>query len=181
MRYGDVEHRTGHLSATFLDGFRRRNHSTEGEPVNSYEQREMMKANKYLADLSHMSLTDRQEARADYLDALATNLSRIYDDVNHLFDGNYGHGAQLLALDALERDGSNRLAAIAIMVAGFGYSCPAKFAIGAFAKLSKAQAKEANRVIAKCVNDWIEENGEYYEQAANAKLIPANAYERKYL
>jgi len=149
--------------------------------MNSYERREMMKANDKLNGLSHMSLAYRQEARADYLDVLKTNLDRICDDVDNLFSGNYGHGAQLLALHALGRDRSNRLAAIAMMVAGVGYSCPAKFAMEAFGKLSKARAKTANRVIAECVNDWIEENGEYYEQAANAKLIPANAYERKYL
>jgi hypothetical protein len=132
--------------------------------MGSYEDRERMRANQEMAALSHEPLIDRQEARAEWSEAMRTADGRalIRNAVDNLLAGNYGHGAQLLALDALDRPRMNRLAIIAQMVAAFEWRCPAAFARGAYTKLTPNQKDQVDGAIRAEVNAWIRESGDDY-------------------
>jgi len=100
-----------------------------------------------IARIEKAPLSDRREARADYLAALNVP-GLIAERVAWLIAGHYGYGAALTAARTLKAHAStNKVARLAHLVAALDHNCPANFATKAYYNLSAERQAAVNAEI----------------------------------
>jgi hypothetical protein len=90
-------------------------------------------------EVSRAPLSDRQEARAAFGEAMATDPALVAERVGWLIDGNYGYGEMIKAKQVIASPRMNRRAALTQMVGVYEWNCPGDFSADAWKKLSGAQ------------------------------------------
>lgn len=120
-----------------------------------YNDRERRKAHAFLADLSQDKLHHRQAAREQYRKDMADWPDEVAKAVRDLIRGEYGDGARLIALDALERLRIDRVAKLSQLIAGFEWQCPGVFSRQAWKALSKAEQSAIDTAIQSVIDsEW---------------------------
>lgn len=112
-----------------------------------YSHAERINALKRLNDAVKQSLTDRKEAKATWFEALTKYPDLIPQRIDWLINGSYGYGEMLLAKEVLARTRSNRVAALAQLIACFEWGCDAASARSAFRQLTPEQQARVNNSI----------------------------------
>ena len=100
-----------------------------------YERRERAEALRRLEEIRRQPLSDRKEAQATFLEALRKP-DLVAERLGWLLEGNYGHGAMLMAKQVLNSPRMNRSAALTQMVGAFEWMTPSDMARAAWNKLS---------------------------------------------
>ena len=98
-------------------------------------------------EVNRAPLRERQEARANFREAIAEDPATVAERLGWLFDGNYGQDQMNKAREILANKRMNRVAALTMMVAIHEYRCPRDFAADAWKKLTKAQQETLKRAI----------------------------------
>jgi len=149
-----------------------------------YERTERTREQAFHNQLAAAPLSDRQEARADYTEALEAMAAlelgrhtgredffdRVIDGIGHVIAGNYGIAAYLMVREALGNKRMNRAAYLGTMVAAHEFNCPADFARGAYTSLSPVQQASVNAAFARAI-------AEYEEAEAQEAILRAQEEE----
>lgn len=88
------------------------------QQLNQLFSKEMTIARNRIAEIEHDKESRNKETRLSVLDYLR-DPKLVRTRINWLFDGDYGHGEQLIARDILRNKRMNRVAAIVQLVAMF--------------------------------------------------------------
>lgn len=118
----------------------------------NYDYRARDEFAKQISNVEKQSLTDRQEARVNWVEAMK-NPSLVADRVSWLIDGSYGYGSYIMAREVVQNKRMNRVAWLAITIAALEWNCPSDFARGAWNRLSKDEQNAVNQVIKDVLDD----------------------------
>lgn len=105
-------------------------------------------------------LTERQEARSEWLDALKNTPEIIAERVGWLLDGNYGYGSHIEAQNVATNKRMNRAAWMGITIAALEWQCPSNFARSAWNKLTPEEQKAVNDAIMAEIDSFIAQQAE---------------------
>lgn len=111
-----------------------------------YEMNEAKLLQAQLLRVEKAPLSERQEARTDYQDMMATTPNLIADRIGWILEGNYGFGAMKKAESILASRG-NKIAQLSMLLASLEFSCPANFAAQAWNKLTLDQKLALEKAI----------------------------------
>lgn len=121
-----------------------------------YEEWEAKMHAAQMREIEIAPLSDRQEARAEWLYAMVNHPDVIGERVSWLLMGTYGFGSQQVARRIVDESGRcNKVAALAHLIAALEWRCPAAFCIKAYRSLTKAQQRKVDSVI-KAELKWFE-------------------------
>lgn len=124
--------------------------------MTDHDTREIARTHARLAEIRKAPLTDRQDARAKFYEAMATEPTLVADRVGWLLDGSYGHGEHLLARRIAANTRMNRAAALTQMIAALEWQCPEDFARDAWKGLSKRAQIALDRAVEAEINAYLE-------------------------
>lgn len=128
-----------------------------------HASRSISEAYQHQQEIEKAPLSDRQAARSDFYEAMATDPALVAERVGWLIDGNYGQGEMLKAKQVIASPRMNRRAALTHMVGMFEWQCPAKFAAEAWHKLTASEKKALDAaldvVIEAAEREMAEEQG----------------------
>lgn len=113
----------------------------------NFDLNERARFNDQLRDVEAAPLAERQEARAEWADALTTTPETIAERIGWLIDGSYGFGAYQLAQDVIRNKRMNRTAWLGLTIAALEWQCPSNFARQAWNKLDKPQQDKITALI----------------------------------
>ena len=68
----------------------------------AYEQNELASASRRMAEIESSPLPERKEGCANFLEAMRDDPALIAERIGWLFDGNYGYGEMLKAVQSSE-------------------------------------------------------------------------------
>lgn len=112
-----------------------------------YEEREFRSAMAREAEVSAAPLSERQEARTEFGEALR-DPALISQRIGWLINGSYGFGEMKRATQILSRGPRmNKRAALTQLIAVYEWRCPAVFAVQAWKGLSAAQKAALDNAI----------------------------------
>jgi hypothetical protein len=103
------------------------------------EMDEVGQAMRKMQEVARASLTDRQEARKAFGEAMAEDPALVAERVGWLIDGNYGFGEMIKAKQVIASPRMNRRAALTQMVGVYEWNCPGDFGVDAWKKLTGGQ------------------------------------------
>jgi hypothetical protein len=118
-----------------------------------YERNELNRADADEQRINRTPLRDRQEARASFQEAMATDPAVVAERISWLIDGHYGYGQMVLAKRVVANPRLNREAILNQMAGVFEWQCPRVLAQAAWGKLSPAQKKALSAAISVVVAD----------------------------
>ncbi len=116
-----------------------------------YESRERAEFNQLVRSKDKESLTERQEARDEFLGAMAERPGTVGERIEWLLDGNYGYGGMLIAKEVIANKRMNREAWLVGHVGAIDWNCPIAFGLGAWKKLSKAQKDALSAAVKRAI------------------------------
>ena len=123
----------------------------------NYEDRERMKTNQKLNDLSHEPLKIRQENRAEYARAMNITPEIVAERIEWMIEGCYGHGSYLICQDILKRTRMNRIAMLSQMIGGLEWNCSSLAARQAYLTLTKAGQARIDKAIQAIIDRPVED------------------------
>lgn len=115
--------------------------------MDTYDMNERIRFNKELRDVDSAPLTERQEARAAWLDALRNEPQIIAERIGWLIEGSYGFGSYQIAREVIQNKRMNRSAWLGITISALEWNCPSNFAREAWNKLDKNQQDNLTALI----------------------------------
>ena len=116
-----------------------------------YGRNERRSADIFEQRINKSPLRDRQEARAAFLEAMATDPATVAERISWLIDGHYGYGEMLAARQVVASPRMNHEAGLTQLVAVFEWQCPRVMAVDAWKKLTPAQKKALSAAVAVVV------------------------------
>ncbi len=102
-------------------------------------------------------LTERKEARAEWLEALQNSPELIAERVDWLIDGNYGYVSYYRAQEIIHNKRMNRTAALGQMIAALEWQCPNAYARTAWNSLTEEQKTAVTAALNDVISDALEE------------------------
>ena len=123
------------------------------QTLDQHQQRERARAVGQLNALSSNPLSDRQQARAEYHEALKSP-ELVAERAEWLLAGNYGEGAYIIARAIVEGSNrNNKVAQLSQTIAGFVWQCTGLFARQAYLKLTKDERAAVDAALAAVIAD----------------------------
>lgn len=107
--------------------------------LSSYDRQTLSEAVAKQREVDRAPLSERQEARDAFRDAMASDPALVAERAGWLIDGNYGQGEMLKAKQVIARPRMNRRAALTQMIGIYEWNCPAAFGVEAWKKLTAGQ------------------------------------------
>jgi len=111
-----------------------------------HHHRELQIALAEEKEVNQAPLSERQEARAEFLEAMK-DPALVAERVGWMIDGNYGEGTMLYAKRIIASPRMNRRAALTHLVAIHEWKCPGNFAIDAWKKLTGPEKKQLDAAL----------------------------------
>ena len=121
-----------------------------------YEANERNEAFRRTMEIERAPLSDRREARAEWLEAMKSP-ALVAERIEWLLDGHYGYGQMVEAKGILGRTRMNREAALCQLIARYEWMCPAKFAAEAWKSLTDAQKADLSVAVINVINNAAKE------------------------
>jgi hypothetical protein len=118
-----------------------------------YESHEQQLAYRHIADVANAPLSERKENQARWANALLTP-ELIAQRIGWLLNGDYGKGAQLMALRVIESPRMNQVAALSQLIACFEWRCDSDRARLAWKKLPKANQRIVDGAIKQAIEAY---------------------------
>lgn len=113
-----------------------------------YERREADEAHRRLLEIERAPLSDRKEAQAAFLEAMAEDPALVGERIGWLLEGNYGYGQMQMAKQVLAGGGrTNKRARLTHLIGAFEWQCPQVMAISAWKKMTKGQQAALDAVV----------------------------------
>ena len=112
-----------------------------------YHNNEIRQFHRKLAQIDRAPLTERQEARADVLDAMKAP-EYIVRNLDWLLNGSYGYAEQFKAREIVANTRCNRAAQLTSMLGYLDHNCPANFTAQAYKKLAADERAALDKAIA---------------------------------
>ena len=122
----------------------------------TYEANERRTFHADLRAIESQSLPERQAGRADYLEAMIERPEIVAERVGWLLNGSYGYGSYMAAREVAANTRMNRVAWLSQTIASLEWSCPARFAISAHAKLTPEQKTKLRALIQAEIDSHLE-------------------------
>lgn len=122
-----------------------------------YERSERDRMDAEEQRINRAPLRDRQEARAAFKEAMATDPVAVAERVAWMIDGNYGRGQYKVARETVANPRLNREAVLCQLVGVFEYQCPRVMGTDAWKKLTVAQKEALSAAIAVVVSEAVSE------------------------
>jgi hypothetical protein len=104
-----------------------------------YERRELDRAIHEERQIEGAPLSERKENQQNFFKAMRDDPAVVAERLGWLFNGSYGKGAQLRALQVLASPRMNRQAALNQLTGIYEWRCPGRMIVDAWKKLSPAQ------------------------------------------
>lgn len=118
------------------------------ETKQQYEDRAQVEAQRHLQEIERAPLSDRKEACADFLRAMASDPALVGERIGWLFDGNYGYGEMLLARRiVMASSRTNKRAQLTHLIGALEWQCPVAMAAASWKKLTKRQQQDLDAVL----------------------------------
>jgi len=129
-------------------------------PNDEYHARSRREALQHEHDVNNASLSDRQEARKEFGEALK-DPALIAERIGWLIDGHYGFGEMLTAKSIMAHPRINRRAGLIQLIGVYEWHCPIDFGIQVWKKLTASQKQALNAaldiVIGEAEKEMLEE------------------------
>lgn len=120
-----------------------------------YEMREAREHHRAMSEVEKAPLSERKEAAAEFLDAMANHPDVVGERVGWLLDGNYGYGSMKTAERVMAMSKrANKLAMLTQMVGALEWRCPVRMEMAAWKKLTPAQKAALDREVQRAMDDW---------------------------
>jgi hypothetical protein len=125
-----------------------------------YEMRERAEFNRALGEPDKDPLSERKEACANFLDAMASKPELVGERIGWLIDGNYGYGSYKYARDVvIPNRRANRQAQLTHIIGALEWRCPVTMTMKAWHKLTPAQKKALDAAVTKEIESYESEHG----------------------
>jgi len=118
-----------------------------------YEFSELRLAMARERETERAPLTDRQDARERFAEAL-TVPGLVSERLAWLLDGNYGYGQMKRSHAVVKNPNLNRTAVLCHMIACYEWSCPQRFAVDAWKRLDAARRDALEREISAVIGGF---------------------------
>jgi hypothetical protein len=118
-----------------------------------YERSERSRMDAEEGRINRAPLRERQEARADFQEAMASDPAAVAERVGWLIDGNYGRGQYAAARETVANPRLNREGILCLLVGVFEYQCPRVMGTDAWKKLTISQKKALSEAIAVVISE----------------------------
>lgn len=132
-------------------------------PNQEYDNRSLTEAYHHMQRVENAPLSDRKEAQAEFLDAMKTEPDLIAERLGWLFDGNYGRGEQMKAIQILGmKANANKVASLNQLIGAYEWSCPPAMSVAAWKKLTAAEKDlldRAIKIVIEAATKELRENG----------------------
>jgi len=115
--------------------------------LDEYGRRSLMEAYHHQQEVEKAPLSERQEARAAFQEAMATDPALVAERIGWMIDGNYGQGEMLKAKQIVASPRMNRRAALTHLVGVYEWKCPGNFAVDAWKKLNSGQKQALDAAV----------------------------------
>lgn len=125
--------------------------------------------NSQIRRVESAPLTERQEARADWQEALK-DPALVCERIEWLLDGNYGYGSYEEATTTIHNKRMNRPAWLGQVIAALEWQCPNNFARQAWNKLTTDEQENITAMINKVIEKYLQAE-DMEEQVALANEV----------
>jgi len=119
----------------------------------AYDARERATFHRQLMEVEKAPIRDRQEARAEFAEAMAHDPTLVAERVGWLLNGSYGKGSYDAAREVARNKRMNRSAWMTMTIGALEWQCPRVFTAGAYNKMTEAQKRRLNHLIEKEISD----------------------------
>ena len=120
----------------------------------SYQMREIQRADSEIKAVERLPLADRQEGREEYAFYLQDQPTYILSEIDHILSGNYGQGFYLKIWQYIEESPRmNHAAILGQWVAARCFQCSSAFARQAWNRLSKADQDQLTAWILEAIEE----------------------------
>ena len=113
-----------------------------------YEAREWREFDSRMRDADKGTLSERKQACAEFVEAMATDPALVGERIGWLLDGNYGYGAMQAAKRVVAGGPRmNKAAQLVQMIGALEWMCPPRAAAQGWKKLTASQKTALDKAV----------------------------------